>query len=46
MPGRGHSASWWRGYHKVKKSGKSKASAAKIMNAAKSKASRKRKRKK
>jgi len=43
MPGRGKSKSWWRGYHKIRKSGKSKASAAKIINAAKAKKKRRRK---
>jgi len=43
LPGKGRSKSWWRGYHKLTKKGMSKSSAARIINAAKSKAKRRRK---
>ena len=34
MPGRGHSKAWWKQYEALRDQGKTKASAAKITNAA------------
>lgn len=43
MPGRGRSSKWWRIYHGVKRSGKSKTSAAKIASSKTKKRGRKKK---